>query len=222
MARTAAVLYLAMAILSAFSLMYVEPLFYVAGNAEKTVSNIHSSELMFLLGFLSNLIGQTIFLFLGHVLYRFLKEVNQHLARLMLVFVAVSVPITFVSMLFQLMPILLLNGDLYLSAFTPLQVQAQVMLYLELYHHGIYAVEIFWGLWLFPFGLLVYRSGFLPKILGLLLMMGCFGYLIECVVMFLFPDFKMITYPGIAIASIAEISFIFWCLIRGVRSPSKI
>ncbi len=86
-----------------------------------------------------------------------------------------------------------------------------------MYKHGYFIAEIFWELWLFPLGLLIFKSGFIPKVLSVLLMVGCFGHLIVCLTIFLFPGYKAITIPGIAIAAVAEISCILWLLIKGVK-----
>jgi hypothetical protein len=216
-ARIAGLLYLLMAIFSAFSMMYVDPKLYVAGNAAATVSTILANEWLFRLGFVSNLIGQIIFLFLVHALYQLLKSVDKEQAMLMVILVVASVPVTFLNMLNQFAPILLLSGAGYLAAFNPSQLQALAMVFLDLQKLGVYIAEFFWGLWLFPFGLLVFRSGFFPKVLGVMLMLGCFGYLVECFVIFLHPDYKVITYPGLVISAVAEFSCIFWLLFKGVK-----
>jgi hypothetical protein len=220
LSRKAALLYLGMAILSAFSIMYVDPQLYVPGNAQATAEHIHASEFLLRIGLLCNLAGQTLFIFLAFTLYQLLQPVNKNMARLLVGFVIASVPITFLNMLNLFAPVLLLHANT--AAFNPEQLQTLVMLFMDLHHHGIYIVEVFWGLWLFPFGWLVYKSAFLPKWIGGLLMAGCFGYLIECVVMFVDPGYKVITYPGIAISSVAEISFIIWALAKGARNvPQK-
>lgn len=216
-ARIAGFLYLIMAVCSAFSMMYVDSKLYVPGDAAATVSNIQASEWLFRLGFVSNLVGQIIFLFLVYALYKLLKSVDKDQARLMVILVVASVPVACLNMLNQFAPIVLLSGAGHLSAFNPAQLQALAMVFLDMHNHGIFIAEIFWGLWLFPFGLLVFKSGFFPKVLGVLLMLGCFGYLIDCLVNFLFPSYKVITYPGIGISAVAEFSFIFWLLFKGAK-----
>jgi len=216
-ARIAGMWYLLLAIFSGFSMMYVDSTLYVTGDAAATVSRIRESEWLFRLGFVSNLIGQTCFLFLAHALYKLFESVDKSQARLMVILIVASVPVTCLDMLNQFAPILLLSGAGYLSAFEPAQLNALAMVFLDMHRHGYVIAEIFWGLWLLPFGLLVFKSGFIPKVLGVLLMIGCFGYLIECLTTLLFPDYTMITYPGIAIAAVAEFSLIFWLLLKGVK-----
>jgi hypothetical protein len=216
-ARIAGVLYLLMAVFSAFSLVYVDSKFYVPGNAAATASNIKTSEWLFRLGILSNLVGQIIFLFLVHHLYKLLKSVDKDNARLMIILVVASVSVTMLNQLSQFAPVLLLNDSEHLSAFNPTQLQAMSMVFYDLHKMGIFIAEIFWGLWLFPFGTLVFKSGFFPKWLGIFLVLGGIGYLIECLVQFLFPEYKTIGYSAVAISGLAEFAFIFWLLIKGVK-----
>ena len=218
--RRAGILYLVMAVFSAFSMVYVDSKFYVSGNAAATASNIQESEWLFRLGFVSNLVGQTIFLFLVHELYKLFKSVDKEKARLMVMLVVVSVPITMLNQLNQFAPILILDDSEHLSAFNPDQLRALAMVFFDLQKMGIYIAQIFWGLWLFPFGILVFKSGFFPKWLGVLLVLGGVGYQIESLVMFLFPEYKVIGYSAVAISGIAEFTFIFWLLIKGVKVQS--
>jgi hypothetical protein len=207
-------------------MMYVDSKLYVPGDAAATVSKILASEWLFRLGFVINLVGQICFLFLALALYKLLKSVDKDQDRLMVVLIVASVPVACLDMLNQFAPILLLSGAGYLSAFEPAQLQALAMVFLDLHKHGYFIAEIFWGLWLFPLGRLVFKSGsgVISKVLGVLLMVGCFGYLIECLTIFLVPSYKMITYPGLAIAAFAEISCILWLLIKGVedQKPASI
>jgi len=94
------------------------------------------------------------------------------------------------------------------------------MTFLELQKNGSLIGQIFWGLWLFPLGLLVFKSGFIPKVLGVLLMVGCCGYILNALTILIFPDYKTITYLGSMIGFVAEILFIFWLLIKGVKNQN--
>ncbi|MEE9457078.1 MAG: DUF4386 domain-containing protein [bacterium] len=216
-ARVAGILYLVHSVLVIFSIWYVPSILIVPGDVATTANNILASEGLFRSGFVSGLIAQTIYLLLVLVLYKLLKIVNKNHALLMVVFVLVAVPIAMLNLLNQIAALLLLSGADYLTAFEPDQLHTQVMFFLDLHDHGVFIAQIFWGLWLFPLGFLVFKSGFLPRILGVLLMIGCFGYLIECFQFFLFPGYEVITYPGLAVATIAEFSLLFWLLIKGVN-----
>lgn len=186
-------------------------------DAVTTAANILANDGLFKASFISDLIGQTAFLLLGLSLYKLLSPINKTHAVVMVAFVAVSVPIAMLNLLNQFAAMHLLSGTAYLQTMTPNQLTAQAMFFLELHQYGVYIDEIFWGLWLFPFGYLVYRSGYFSKIIGILLMAGCFGYLIEFIVQFLLPGYPALTYPGLAVATVGEISAIAMLLIYGFR-----
>lgn len=213
-ARLAGVLYLLLIPFSVFSLIYVPSKLVVPGDAATTAGNIVASEALFRSAIVSHLVGQTIFILLALVLYRLLKPVNRNHAVLMVVFALISVPIAFINELNRLAALILLSGADYLSVFAADQLHAQVMSFLELHEHGIAIALILWGLWLFPLGYLVFKSGFLPKILGVLLMIGCMGYLIDALVFFLFPDFDVtishFTFVG-------EVLLPLWLVFKGVN-----
>lgn len=186
-------------------------------DAVTTAANILANEALFKASFISDLIGQTAFLLLGLALYKLLSPVSKSHAIVMVAFVAVSIPIAMLNLLNQYAAIHLLGGVEYLQVMAPDQLVTQAMLFLELRQYGVFIAGIFWGLWLFPFGYLVYRSGYYPKVIGILLMGGCFGYLIDFFVQFLLPGYPMIAYPGLAIATAAELSAIVMLLIHGLR-----
>ena len=142
-----------------------------------------------------------------------LKPVNRNIALHMVILFLVSVPIAMLNELNHVAVLILLSGAGYLSAFTAEQLQTLIFLFLDLHEVGIMIAYIFWGLWLFPLGYLVYKSGFLPKVLGILLMISCFGYLIDFFSFFFVPDF------GVAVNMFtgwAELLLCLWLLIKGV------
>jgi hypothetical protein len=134
-----------------------------------------------------------------------------------------SVPISLVNLLNKWSVLTLLSDSSYLSVFDTSQLQAQVMLHLDYYHNGTQLASIFWGLWLFPFGYLVYNSGFLPKPLGVFLMLGCFGYLVEVVGSFFYAGYYDLAIASIISipSSIGEIGICFWLLIVGTTFRKK-
>jgi hypothetical protein len=131
----------------------------------------------------------------------------------MVIFFLVSVPITMLNELNQFAALLLLSGDGYLTVFDADQLYAQVMFVLNLHEHGIHISGIFWGLWLFPMGYLVFKSGFLPRVLGILLIIGCFGYIWDSIRFFFFPDIK----PIVLYTFWGELLLPLWLLIKGVN-----
>ena len=162
-ARGAGILYVILDVLLIFSGMYVDPKLYVPGDAAATVSSILEFEWLFRLGFVSNLAGQIVSLFLVHTLYKLFRSVDKGQARLMVMLLALSVPVTFLNMLNQYAAVLLISGAGHLSAFNPAQLQTLAMIFLNLYDRGTIIAEIFWGLWLVPLGLLAYKSGFIQN-----------------------------------------------------------
>ena len=213
-ARFAGFLYLMMAPFAIFSIMYVPTILIEPGDAEATANNIMASEGLFRSGIVSWLISQTIFVFLLLVLYKLLKPVNKNHALLMVVLALIAVPIAFINELNQFAVLLLLSGTDNLAAFEVEQLHAQAMFFLDLHAHGIYIAHMFWGLWLFPLAYLVFKSGFIPKILGVLLMIGGFGYLIDFVTFTLFPNFDVTISQ---FTGIGELLLPLWLLIKGVN-----
>ena len=222
-ARIAGLLYLILILCGIFYLRYVPSKLIVWNNHAVTTNNIISSETLFRLGILAGLVGHTLFLLLPIVLYKLLSPVDKTHAVLMVIFAVVSVPIALVNTLNQFAVLTLISKANYLHVFEADKLQAQIMFYLDSYDNGNQLGSIFWGLWLFPFGYLVFKSGFLPKILGILLMVGCFGYLINFVGNFLIPKYSetaISTYitklPGFG-----EFGICLWLLIMGVKTPAQ-
>jgi hypothetical protein len=215
-ARIAGLLYLLVAVFYGFAHFFRVSL-TVPGDATATVNNIIASEGLFRISFVSGLIGQTLFILLGLALYVLLKPVNKNIALLMVIFVLVSVPIAMLNLLNQFAALLLLSGADYLKAFETDQLHALGMLFLNVLDHGTLIAQIFWGIWLLPLGYLVFKSGFLPRILGVLLMAAAFGYLVGSLASFLFPNYDEIIELVYYEPAIAEISFCLWLLIRGVN-----
>ena len=177
-ARIAGAVYLSMIFTAPFGLLYVPGKLIVRGNAAATATNILNHETMFRLAILADLVSQVIFICLGIALYRLLREVSRPWAWLMVAFVLVSAAVCFINALNDIAALILFRGGEFLSVFDKPQRDALGMLFLRLHSHGLFIAEMFWGLWLFPFGLLVFRSGFLPRFLGVWLMINCFGYVL--------------------------------------------
>ena len=218
-ARSAGLLYLLTAFFGAFSIMVVEPKLYVPGDGAATVARVLAHEGLFRLGVASGLVSAVLFLVMAHALYTLLKAVDGDLARLMLMFVVVSIP---AGLNFhEFAPIVLSKGAAYRSAFEPAQVQALSMAYLELQKNGGSIGQVFWGLWLVPLGLLVMKSGFIPKGLGVLLVVGGLGYIVNSLAFLLLPGFSAMTYPAALFGFAAELSFMSWLIVKGARrSPA--
>ncbi|EZH73278.1 hypothetical protein ATO12_19955 [Aquimarina atlantica] len=215
-ARIAGLVYLCVVLTGIFNLVYVPSKLIVWDDAAITFNNITTSEMLFRMGILSGLISYVCYIMLPIVLYKLLKPVHKEYAIVMVVFAIISVPISYLNIQNKVDVLSLIGNAEYLKVYTGEQLQAQVMLLLESYHNGILIVEVFWGLWLFPFGYLVFKSGFLPKVLGILLMMGCFSYLITVCAGLLFPHYKIPSFVMLP-ASIGEIGSCLWLLIMGTK-----
>jgi len=215
-ARVAGVLYLLVGVTSAFN-MSIPPAFIVRGDAAATADKIASSQLLYRLYVVSGLASQILFVFLVLALYQLLKGVNKRQAALMVALVLVQVPMSFATMLCEIAPLVLSNGADYWSAFDKHQLDALTMGFLSLQGYGTNATMALWGLWLLPFGVLVFRSGFIPRILGVFLIIGCFGWLGIGVTSLLFPAYGRMA-NQLTFLAIGELLILLWLLIKGVRT----
>jgi hypothetical protein len=213
-ARIAGLWYLLAGLPAPFSLVYIPSKLLVSGDAAATARNILASEMLFRLGIVGNLLSQIGFIFVSLALYQLLKPVNKNMAALMVILNLLGIPITMLNELNQLAVLQLVSGAHYLTVFTADQLYALVLLFLNMREDGLNIAQIFWGLWLFPMGYLVFKSGFLPRIIGVLLMIACVGYVMQSLAAFLFPNlevsFALVTGWG-------ELFFTLWLLIRGVN-----
>jgi hypothetical protein len=219
-ARIAGALYLAFIVTLVFT-SSVRSQVIVFGDAAKTASNIMASEWLFRLSFISDVLSAVFFFLASWALYVLLAPVNKHLALLFLLLNLGGVVIQCVSAFSQFATLLILGGGDYLKVFQVDQLQALAMLFLNLQSHGFIVAQIFFAAWLLPLGVLVFKSGFLPRILGILLIADFFGVLIWFFQFFLFPGYEVITYPGLAVSFIAEVSLTFWLLIKGVKEENS-
>lgn len=219
-ARVAGFLYLIVIITGVFAELFVRSSLIVPGNAGATAKNIMASESLFRIGFVSDLVAQVCFFLLALVLYVLLKPVSKNLAMLFVLLVSISVAITSINMLNQLAAVQLLSGADYLKAFSSGQLNALALFFLDLHKNGYLISQIFFGSWLIPLGYLVFKSGYFPRILGILLIVAAFGHLIDLFAQFLFPHYgAMVTSVVAAPIVIGEFSFCFWLLLKGARVP---
>jgi hypothetical protein len=146
-----------------------------------------------------------------------LAVVNRSLAMLMLVLGLIDVPIFFVNSLNDVGALLFARGADFLSAFGEPQRDAMVMLFLRLHHYGEVVNEVFWGLWLLPFGLLVYKSRFLPRLLGVWLILNCFAYLAQNVTGILLPQYTTVVSNISLPLQFGELAIMLWLLVLGAN-----
>jgi Domain of unknown function (DUF4386) len=216
-ARLAGVLYLVNGVTGFFGIIYVPSRLVVSGNVAATSNNILASERLFRAGIVSELICATEFIFLVWVLYRLLGGVNKTHASLMVMLGLAFVPIMCVNVLNEIGALTLLRGADFLSVFDRSQREALAMLFLDLHRYG-YVVGWIFGLWLFPLGVLVFRSGFLPRILGVLLIAAGFGYLADSLTPLLLPGYEnMVSRLADIPLTLGEPAMILWLVIRGAK-----
>ena len=211
-ARVTGLLYLIKVPLAIFGIAFI-PSLVVPGDAAATVSNLIASEFLVRLSIISSLVVQVSFIFLLFLLYRLLQPVNRTYSLLMVVLMMISIPLTMISELNPFAALMIVNRIDPTSGFTVEQAHTLVPLLLDLREHGIFIANIYWGLWLFPFGYLVCKSGYIPKIFGILLMIGCAGYVIDFLTFVLAPDFGTIS----QVTGWGEILLPLWLLIKGVN-----
>lgn len=212
-ARLAGFLYLLLAVVAGFGMMYMPETLFVPDNTAATIQNIAASEGLFRLGIVSSLIGQVIQIFVVFALYHLLKPISKDIAKLMVVFILVAVPIAMLNELNYFIIIILIGSGNHLGL-SPELIQSLVTIFLDLHEYGIMIGHILWGLWLLPMGYLIFKSGFIPKLLGILLIIGGNGYIIDFLLVALGFDI------GIVISEftfIGELLLPLWLVIRGVN-----
>jgi hypothetical protein len=217
-ARLAGGLYLIWVITGIYGMMYVPSQTIVAGDAVATANKILSNEFIFRTGIMNDLLSVTICIFLLFALYKLFEQVNKHQALLMVALFSVTIPVTFIMEGFSIASLMILKGEV-LRTFELSQRQDLAVLFLEINNYGSLTLEMFWGLWLLPFGYLVYKSGFIPRLLGIFLILNGIAYIISSFVSLLFPDYQtIISQFAMPFLILGEISITLWLLIKGVKN----
>lgn len=205
-ARIAGILYLLLVPLGIFGIMYVPNTIIVPDNIVETANNIIANETLFRLSIVSALLVQLVNLSVVLLLHKLLKPANIFVANLMVLFIVLAIPIAMLNEL--------TNGAALLLANSADRPHSLIALFLDLHEYGIQIAGIFWGLWLFPMGYLVFKSNYIPKIIGITLMIGCFGYLVDAFIFFLNPEF------GVTLSEylfVGEVLLPLWLVIKGVN-----
>jgi hypothetical protein len=217
-ARAAGSLYLLMALTAPIGLLYVPARLLVPASATATADNIRSAEWLLRAGIASELVHQIIAVFLVLALYRLFRGVDESRARQLVILGAlVSVPIMFVNVLNEVAALMLARGPAFLAVFEQAQRDALAYLFLHLHGQGITVTSVFWGLWLFPFGMLVIRSGFIPRVFGVLLIIAGVAYLAGSTSALVFPRYEPLVSRVVSPLTFAELPIILWLVIRGAK-----
>jgi hypothetical protein len=216
LARVAGMLYLVLAVCGGFSQLYVRSSINVAGDATATAENIRASATLFRAAFITDLVNTACFILLALALYVLLSPVNKKIASAFVIFNAITVAVMSVNMLNHAGALAVATEPTYVTALGTGSADALALLFLDLHRHGYLIAQIFFGLWLLPLGFLVYKSGYFPRVLGIMLMIGCFGYLADLVAVFSSPGLESSLSPFLALpAGLAEIAFMLWLLVKG-------
>jgi Domain of unknown function (DUF4386) len=215
-ARLAGLLYFLSALTAPFGLLYVPGKIFVPDNAAATAENIRTFESLMRWGIAANLVGGVVFIFALLALYRLFKPVSEKHALAMLVLLLLSFPISFVNVLNELAALNLAKGGA-LSALEASQRDALAYLFMWLHGRAFVVAQILWGLWLFPFGICVMRSGFIPRFLGVLLMIAGAGYPISSFAELVLPQYADAVARATMILAFGELPIIFWLLIWGAK-----
>ncbi len=215
-ARFAGLLYLIWIITGLFGLIYVPSKIMVKGDTVATANNILAHEFLYRTSIVNDLISSTIWVVMVLVLYRMFKQVNERQAKLLVGLVFVQIPVVFIMDAFNLTSLMILKGEI-LKTFELSQRQDLAMLFLKINDYGTLTLEMFWGLWLFPLAILVYRSRFLPRFLGVWLIITGFAYVVLSFTSIMLPQYKDMVYNISLPAYFGELALMLWLLIMGAK-----
>ena len=202
--------------------LYVRSQLIVGDNAEATVENVLGSELLFRLGMLSEVLVSLTWLSMAFVLYVLFRQVQKELALLFLLLVAVGVTAININAIHISSMLSLLQGTVAVPAFDASENASLGMVLFTLFRKGEIAWSLFAGLWLIPLGYVVYKSNYVPRLFGILLMVASLGYVLPSLFSHVFPDFATTIGQFIVFSGLVEVSFGLWLLIRGVNTPRTV
>ncbi len=222
-ARLAGLLYFLVALIAPYGLMVVPAKLLVSGNAQATAQRIAANPDVLHLGIATELVHQTIEVFMVLVLYQLFKPVHRMLARQMLVLGLVPIPMVFLNVLGEVAASLFADGPSWLHAFDRAQLDALALLCLQLHAHGLQLAAVFWGLWLLPLGLLSLRSGFIPRVFGVSVIVAGTGYVLGAMTDLVAPQLQSALAMPAFVMELGEPAMILWLLPGGAtrgRAPA--
>ena len=221
--RVAGLLYLFVVLLGPFTLIYVPSKLFVPGDGGATARNILAHESLFRVFTVVEIVAELFFVLTVLALYRLLRAVGQELASVMAIPVLVDAPLAFLGVVNHLATLTLVRGADLLGAFSEAQRHALTTLLVTVDKQSTLVSEIFWGLWLIPLGLLVFRSGFLPRLLGGWLVINGFAYVTMSFTGLLLPEYAKTVFTVATPVLFGEAVFMLWLLIVGARvRPSPV
>ena len=219
-ARITGVLYLIIFFANMFAYFFVADSLNEPGNATATANNIMAAEGLFRAGIVSYLLVFLSDLGVAVLLYVLLKPVNNTLSLVAMIARLLQTAITGVNMINYFFPLLLLSGADYLTVFDPDQLNALVLLFLNVHDYGVLISEAFFALALVTGGYLVFKSELFPGIFGIFMVVAGVGYVLDSFGIFLMPGAEAIIAQIIIVTAVAgELPFTLWLLIKGVKNP---
>jgi len=220
--RVVGLWYLLLVFAGPLRLIYIPNKLFVEGNASATASNIAAHEWLFRFGMLSEVLGAVVLIFLTLAFYRLFKDVDEYLA-VLLVITGGIMPATFTLLHSAIdgTALAVARGDAGFAALGQSQRDAFVLLFLRFNHYEVVSAEILWGVWLFPMGALTYKSGFLPRFIGVWLIINGAAYVVLCLTGILFPAYQDKVFLYAQPALFAELAIMLWLLIKGANPPAS-
>lgn len=219
--RVAGFWYVLLGVFAPLRLMYIPNKLFVAGNATATVNNIAAHEWLFRFGIVADLVCGVILIFLVLAFYGLFKGVDRNLAVLVVILGGVMPAlIDFLNTVNDGGALMAVRGADFLSVFDKPQRDALAMLFLRLHHQAIVGAEILWGLWLLPLGMLVYRSRFLPRFLGVWLIINGLAYVVISFTGLLLPQYYNVVFNRAFPALLGEMALMLWLVIKGAKPPT--
>jgi Domain of unknown function (DUF4386) len=217
-ARLAGFFYLLNVVISIYGIIFISSKISMHGATAEIVNILVANEFLFRSGIYIRLVNSIPWILLALSLYQLLKSVNNRQAKLMFAWMILSIPIGFIAEAFNISGIMIVKGEL-LKSIDIVHRKEYAILFLNTSNYIISISEMFWGLWLLPFGLLIYKSGFIPSLIGILLISGGVGYILDCSAFLLFPMYKTtVSQFTLLFGSAGEITIMLWLLIKGVKT----
>jgi hypothetical protein len=216
-ARVAGLLYLLASIPAPFGLIYVPNKLIVLNDATATANNIRASESLLRLGIGCEIFVSIMFIFVVLALYRLFKPVNETHALAMMILILISIPISLLSVVNEVVALIVVSGADFLSVFDSGQLNALAYILMRLHSRTLLVAQIFWGLWLVPFGILIIRSRFIPSVLGYLLFVAALGYVASSLTFLLLPSYGPVVDTVASKLIFFELPIILWLLIWGAK-----
>jgi hypothetical protein len=220
LARRAGWLYFLQCAPAPFAYLYVPNLLLATPDAAATAERVRASAGLLRAAVLAELLSATVLVFTLVAFYRLFRRVDENVSAILAVMMVVSVPISFVNAIFNVAPLVLINNPAIASSLGTGEVAALVTLFLRLHGYGLLVNQIFWGLWLFPYGILIRRSGFIPRGLAYPLYAAGAAYVVNTLGILLLPPALRWIAQAVMVLGLGELPALFYLMFWGARSTT--